>query len=132
MFILFIINCISSLFNIFSKSTKIKINDDVESGTYSINVNIYSDDNKLIDTKTFDLKVQDCIKIKETKEPEVILITPQLEQTKKTQTIKEEIKIPAVKISFKESDRNILLLVLSTFIFTMFFVTVAILLYVSF
>ncbi len=117
---------------IFSKSTKIKINDNIESGEYPVNVNIYLDDNKLIDTKTFDINVQDCIKIKETKEPEVILITPQLEQTKKTQTIKEEIKSPQIKISLEESDRNILLLVLSTFIFTMFFVAVAIILYVSF
>ena len=80
----------------------------------------------------FDLKVQDCIKIKETKEPEVILITPLPEPSKKTQTIKEEIKIPQIKISFEEADRNILLLALSTFIFTMFFVAAAIILYVSF
>lgn len=118
--------------NLFSKSMKIKINDNIESGGYQITANIYSDDNKLMDTKTFDIRVQDCIKIKEAREPEVILVTPLPEPPKKTQAIKEEIKAPAAKISFEEADKNVLLLALSTFVFTMFFAAVAIVLYTSY
>lgn len=112
--------------NIFSKSMKIKISDNLESGEYPISVNIYSDGNKLMDTRTFSINVQDCIKAKEAKEPEVVLITPLQETQKNTRAIKEEIKAPAAKILFEEADTNILLLALSTFIFTMFFVVVAI------
>ncbi|MBI2652582.1 lamin tail domain-containing protein [Candidatus Woesearchaeota archaeon] len=119
--------------NIIQKSLRFKINNSIEQGTYQIIANIYTADNVLRDTKKVDLKVIDCIE--KTKEEEVVLLLGQQEQPKqqkKTEAVKQPIETPTIKISFKEADSNLRLLVLSTFAFTSFFVFTAIILFARF
>lgn len=115
--------------NIFLNSAKLKINEEVENGIYPIVASIYTDDGKLRDTKTKEIKFEDCIK--KSIEKQEILLTA-IEQQKATQVQKERIQAPAIEISFKEADASTRLLVLSTFIFTTFFVFTAILLFARF
>lgn len=117
--------------NTFSKSARIKISDETESGNYPITINVYSDDNKVSDTKVAKVKVEDCVKVKEATEEAALLTIPS-EQPKSTKTVKEEIQTLPIKISSKETDSNMMLLVLSTFIFTIFFVFTAIILFIMF
>ena len=79
------------------------------------------------DTKTKEINVKDCLKAKDVKEEVSLFITP-AEESEKIKTIKEAIPTPTIKISFKE-DNNMLLLVLSTLIFSIFFVFIVIVLY---
>ncbi len=118
--------------NTLSNSIKLKINDEIESSTYPMIANVYSDDQKLRDTKIIDLKVEDCTKTKEKVEKEEVLLKTPAEQLEITKTTKEQIQAPTIKISFKEADRNMLLLAFSTLIFTIFFVFTAIILYARF
>lgn len=117
--------------NTFSKSVNIKLNDKIENGAYPITANIYSDDGKLRDTKKAEIKVTDCVKTKASRD-EVVLLIGQEEKQENLKTIKEPIKTSTPKITFEGSDRNMQLLVLSTLIFTTFFVFTAIVLYVKF
>ena len=50
--------------NIFSNSLKIRIGDNMKKGAYPITANVYSDDGKLRNTITKDIKVEDCVKSK--------------------------------------------------------------------
>ena len=117
--------------NTFPNSAKLKINNDIKNGNYPIIANVYSDDGKLHETKIQEISVEDCLKIKEEEEA-VLLITPRQFEQPKIAATKEQIQAPTLEISFKEADRNLQLLVLSTFIFTVFFVFTAIILYIRF
>ena len=60
----------------------------------------------------------------------VVALTTLLLSTDKSELVSPvRVKAPAVEISFKEADAGMRLLVLSTFIFTSFFVFTAIILY---
>lgn len=115
--------------NTFSKSIRLKLSDDIESGIYTITANAYSDDGKLRDAKAAELRVEDCIKAGKAAEEEAVLITAPEETPKETKAVKEPIEAPAIKISFREDER-IMLLLLSNLMFTLFFVSVAIILFV--
>ena len=113
--------------NTYSKSLKFKINENAQNGAYQIVASVYADDGKLQDTKTKEIKVEDCIKLEERAEREVVLIASP--ESSPTEAGIRQIKAPAVEISFKEADAGTRLLVLSTLIFTSFFVFTAIILY---
>ncbi|MBI3026649.1 lamin tail domain-containing protein [Candidatus Woesearchaeota archaeon] len=117
--------------NIFSGARRIKLNRSIESGSYAITADLYSEDGILQDKKSETIKVEDCIKSSESKEDEVVLITG-ADESRKTQSMRQEIEISPVKIRSSDSDRNLRLLALSTFIFAGFFVVVAILLFFGF
>ncbi|MBI2654238.1 lamin tail domain-containing protein [Candidatus Woesearchaeota archaeon] len=53
--------------NTFLDSIKLKIDNNVKKGTYPMTANVYSDDGRLRDTKTSEIKVNDCSKPKITK-----------------------------------------------------------------
>ncbi len=116
--------------NTFFNSIKLKIENNVENEIYPIIANVYSDNGKLQDTKTKEMKVEDCLKIKE--EEAVLLITSKQFEQPKIAATKEQIQAPTIEVSFKESDRNMQLLIFSTLIFTIFFVFIAIVLYTRF
>lgn len=109
----------------FSGSLMLKISGEAAEGDYPITANVFSDDGVLRDTKTKEIKVQGCAKISEATESEVVLVMPEPVMPKNTKAIKEPIENTAIKISSKE-ENNMLLLALSTLIFTMFFVFTAI------
>src|SRR3989338_6706481 len=113
--------------NTFSKSANFKIGNDIEKGDYPVTANVYSDEGKLLDTKTIEIKVDDCIRIGEIEEPEVVLVTGK-EEPKRTEAIKEPIKTTKAQVVSKESD-NLQLLLLSSFVLTMGFLATAIILY---
>ena len=117
--------------NTFSNSIKLKISNGIENGIYPITANIYSDDGKVFDTKTIEIKVDECIKSGEAKETEAVLMTKSLDKAVKTQTLKEPIQIPPIRISFQEDDK-MLLLMFSSALFAAFFVITAIILFVRF
>jgi len=115
--------------NTFSKTTSFKIGNDIEKGAYPVTANIYSDNGRLLGAKTAEIKVDDCIKIGETEEPEVVLVTGQAqEEPKKTQAVKEPIRAAKTQVVAKESS-NLQLLLLSSFVLTMGFLVTAIILF---
>ncbi len=116
--------------NTFPQSANIKISDEAENNGYSITANLYADNGKLSDTKTAEINIVDCIKTIASRDEVVLLVGQSKEQ--KTETIREPIKTTTTKISSQEVDSNMHLLLLSTFIFTMFFMFTAIILFVKF
>ncbi len=115
--------------NAFSKSIRLKLSDDIESGIYTITANAYSDDGKLRDARVAELRVEDCIKAGKAEEMETFLAGAE-EQPEETEAVKEIVKAQVTRISFEEDGR--MLLLLSNLMFTMFFVSVAIILFVRF
>ncbi len=50
--------------NKFSKSVKFRFSGKIEKGAYPITARVYSDNGKVQDTKTAELKIYDCVKAK--------------------------------------------------------------------
>ncbi|MEK6827733.1 MAG: hypothetical protein AABX78_00115, partial [Nanoarchaeota archaeon] len=119
--------------NIFSKSANFRLNNNVENGDYQVIANIHSDDGKLRDTKTTQVKVVDCVKTKAARDEVVLLLGSETEdksaENNNMQPIKTPIQKTAVKSSSADTSSNMQLLLISTFIFTMFFVAIAMVLY---
>ena len=113
--------------NTFSKLVNFKIGNDVEKGDYPITANVYSEDGKLMETKIAGINVDDCIKIGEVKEPEVVLVIGK-EEPKKTEAVKEPLKKAGTQVVAKESG-NLQLLLLSSFVLTMGFLAMVIVLF---
>lgn len=107
----------------YPKSPSFKI--DGESGIYPVSANIYSD-GRLHDTKTIDVIVKDC-SFQEKAMREALMASSRSAQG--TAAIKKQIQAQSIEINLKGNDR--ILLVLSTFIFTMFFASVAIILFIK-
>ncbi len=122
--------------NIFSKSANFRLNNIVENGDYQAIANVYSDDGKLQDTKTLQVKVVDCVKTKAAGDEVVLLLGSETKdksaQIDNIQPIKTLIQKTAVKSSSADASSNMQLLLISTFVFTMFFVFTAIVLFVKF
>lgn len=118
--------------NVFSQSIKAKISNNIENGIYPITANIYSDDKKLRDTETKEIKVEDCTEAKESSEKEEVLLITPAQQSGATKIIKEPIRLPATKISLAGADRSMQLLVLSSFVFALFFIFTAVILFAKF
>lgn len=106
--------------NTYSKSVNLEIGRDEK-----ITANVYAN-GKLQDSSAKGIKADACIN--EKTEGEDLLASGQLIPDN-LQAAKSRIEAPAVNISFSQ-DRNMLLLVLSTFVFAMFFVSVAIILFI--
>ena len=113
-----------------SKSIKIKLNNDIESGAYPVTANIFSENGNLMDTKTTSVDIKGCIKSKESGQ-KLALFASAPKQSNAPKTAKEQIKTQTASITLKE-DRNMLLLLLSTLIFTLFFVFTALVLFVGY
>jgi len=121
--------------NILSKFTNLKINENAESGDYQAIANVYSDDGKLRDTKTTQVKVVDCVKTKASGEV-VLLVGQEKEKSisnKNIQSIRTPIQKPIVKTTSADADAdsNLILLLISTAVFTIFFVAIAIILVIA-
>ena len=113
--------------NTYSKSVSLKIADNADSGIYPVTAYVYADNGRLQDTKTIELKIEDCPSfLKEGREAVLTGSQPAAE----TQAIKEQMPAPTTKISFSEEDR-MMMLVLSTFVFAVFFVFMAIILFIT-
>ncbi len=108
-----------------SGSLTLKISGEAAEGNYPITANVFSDDGVLRDTKAKEIKVQGCAKISETVENEVVLVMPEPRILKNTKAIKKPVENTAIKISSREKG-NMILLLLSTLVFTAFFVLTAI------
>ena len=120
--------------NILSKFTNLKINENAESGDYQAIANVYSDDGKLRDTKTTQVKVVDCVKTKAARDEVVLLVGQEKEKSisnKNIQPIKTPIQKPIVKTTSAGADSNLILLLISTAVFTIFFVAIAIILFIA-
>ena len=120
--------------NILSKFTNLKINENAESGDYQAIANVYSDDGKLRDTKTTQVKVVDCVKTKAARDEVVLLVGQEKEKSisnKNIQPIKTPIQKPIVKTTSAGADSNLILLLISTAVFTIFFVAIAIILIIA-
>ena len=106
----------------------LKINENAENGDYKITANAYSDDGKLRDTKTAQLKIVDCVKTKAPTDEVVLLIgTGQKEkssQDKNIEPVKTPIKKTIVKTTSEDAEKNMKLLLISGFVMTLFFVVV--------
>src|SRR3989344_80204 len=114
--------------NIISMFANLKINENAENGDYKITANAYSDDGKLRDTKTAQLKIVDCVKTKAPTDEVVLLIgTGQKEkssQDKNIEPVKTPIKKTIVKTTSEDAEKNMKLLLISGFVMTLFFVVV--------
>ncbi|MBS3105894.1 lamin tail domain-containing protein [Candidatus Woesearchaeota archaeon] len=113
--------------NIFSKSLKLKIGSDAESGAYPVIANAYGDDEKILDTKTKEIVIGDCIKTGAA-EGKVELSSLGPSGKSNLESAKKPIG-QITEILFKGSDRNMQLLAFSTFIFAAFFVFTSLILY---
>ncbi len=118
--------------NTFSKSIRIELDNAIESSTYPITANVYSDNGELTDTKKAALAVEDCITVGELERKEVVLITGTGATAITTPALQEPVKAPTISVSFNGADRNLLLLLASTFAFSIFFLFTAIVLYLRF
>jgi len=96
--------------NKYEKSFTLKISDDVPSGTYPILINSYYDDSKLSDSKTIDLMIQDCERVKEIKEE--VKVEKPITKTEKITPAKKQAPVPVTKISFTETLEYITLLII--------------------
>ena len=75
--------------NTLLKSHKIKINGDIEPGVYEITGNAISESSQIADTKKIELNVEDCLDLKESNEP-VILLTPKTNITETDDSLKKK------------------------------------------
>lgn len=107
---------------LYSKAISLEI-EDIEGGVYPISANVYNDDGKLHDVKTINVLINGCSFQEEVREAP--MATPQ----SSTDTVAaKRIQAPA-HIILKED--YTMLLLLSTFVFSMFFVSVAVILFIK-
>lgn len=110
---------------LYSKTISLEI-DDVEGGSYPIIASVYGSDGELHDAKPISVAVKGCSFQEEaTKETLMAGFQPIRNAAAK----KESLQSPAIEITLKEDDK--ILLALSTFVFAMFFVSVAIILFIK-
>lgn len=114
--------------NIFSRSIKLNLNSKIENGNYPIILSAYSGDGKLLDTKTKEIEIGDCIGIREKSENKFVFAANLIKEPP-TEAAKEKIGAPITKIFFMQQDKTAML-VLSTMVFTAFFVFIAVVLFI--
>ncbi|MBI2650570.1 lamin tail domain-containing protein [Candidatus Woesearchaeota archaeon] len=117
--------------NAYSKSSNIKLSDNVENGDYQLTANIYSDDGKLMDSRTAGIKVADCIKTKAPRDEVVLLLGTEAKGSNAQNNIapvKTALQKTVVESS-PDSGRNLQLLLASSFVLTMGFLAAVIVLY---
>ncbi len=115
--------------NKISKSHTLKLSNGISDGTYPVMVRVFSDDGQLQDTKTVSIEVKNCDEGKKPKTKEEKVATQQQISTihvKGTDTIEEVYSSTSISALFTGSRKNLMLLVLSTFILSIFFLFVAI------
>ena len=105
----------------YRKSQSLKIGKKVVDGTYPVSFKAYSDDGNLEDTEQVQLNVQNCGLVK----GEETSTTKTNFQLTGTEYVEKTIQIPIIEILFGGSNRNTLLLLVSTFILSIFFLIVA-------
>ncbi|MBI4452152.1 PKD domain-containing protein [Candidatus Woesearchaeota archaeon] len=113
--------------NKLSKSHTLKVSG-TENGAYPLTVNLYSDDGQLQDSETTSLELKNCPKAPEKTKEEKIATQQQTSTINVigTDTIEEVYRFPLVNGYLGGSRKNLMLLVLSTFILSVFFLFVAI------
>jgi len=116
--------------NTLSKSLKISIGNKVETGVHPITANIFSEDEELLGTKTIELEIEDCTKFGALEDGQALLSASAASKQQQPKSSVEKLDASAAEILFKDSNESIRLLMLSTFLFTVFFVFTAIVLYV--
>ena len=99
--------------NTYAKTLTMSIPDGMEAGTYPITVNAYFENDDLDDSKTAELSVQDCERIREEKEA----VKEEPVKPKAVEVIRppvvEEKKPQVTQIAFRESDSYLILLSIS-------------------
>jgi len=120
--------------NTLSKSVKLKLNNNVEDGIYPIVGNVYSDDKKLTDTKTAELKVEGCISDKKingkTPKEKVTVISTATEQVITTKTTDKSSSYSFFGFLFGDAGKSLLWIVIAGFILSIVFLFVAIVLFI--
>ena len=107
--------------NLYRKSQSLKVGKKVADGSYPISFNVYSDDGNLEDNKQVQLIVQNCGLVK----GEETSTTKTNFQLTGTEYEERTIIIPIIEILFGGGNKNTLLLLISTFILSIFFLIVA-------
>ncbi|MBI2542112.1 lamin tail domain-containing protein [Candidatus Woesearchaeota archaeon] len=114
--------------NTISKSVKIIPGNEAEAGSYPINLGVYSGEGKLLDTKTQEIGIGNCAGTREKSESKFVFAANRVE-VQPTEAAKEKIDTPLTRVFFMQDDRTAML-VLSTLVFTSFFVFIAIVLFI--
>lgn len=125
--------------NTISKSQTLKIGNNAEDGTYTITAEVFSDDGKSGDTRTASLNVRDCPEDEIKPEPTPIPtktvvrkvpITTATVQVAGIETVQRTLEFPIISLLFKGASGNMLLLVASTFIISIFLLIVAVVFFI--
>ncbi|MEK6984584.1 MAG: PKD domain-containing protein [Nanoarchaeota archaeon] len=115
--------------SLFSGKTQIKIDEDTVNGLFPLVANIYSDDNQLGDSKTFEVKVEDCARTRE--ESEVVLITKGEDVPEAKKAVKQPIKVSNIIFSLKDGAKIKLSILVISIILTLFFILLVIVLFIK-
>ncbi|MBI2647254.1 lamin tail domain-containing protein [Candidatus Woesearchaeota archaeon] len=115
--------------NIASGLLKVNIKNDVESSFYPLTINVYSDDGELQDTKNLQLNIKDCIIVKEEKSKDVVVLIGKSQDSKKITSTKEKLKSSKLEAKNQEFHNKVILLMISTFVFALFFIVITMIMY---
>jgi len=112
--------------NRISRSHTLKLSNGIADGTYPIDVSVFTENGDLQDSETLNFEIKNCGKQKTTiKEEKVSTQQASTIQVIGTDTIEQTYRYPVITSFFTGGNGNLMLLIVSTFILSIFFLIVA-------